>query len=143
MSVPPPVQRRSAPIVPIHFLLSKTARTSSQPPAHRLYGKLLLTRGEKKRYLPSTSQDLEKYEECSALLRQELDLGAVRLPQTVLTDGYNTRQALSYNYRAWRHFFNDRQLLALGWLQRAIWELTRPMHPRCTLDSFLRGLRVQ
>ncbi len=105
------------------FSIVKAARTSSQPPAHRLYGKLLLTRGEKKRYLPSTPEDLDKYEECSALLRQELDLGSVRLPETVLTDGYNTRQALSYNYRAWRDFFNDRQLLALGWLQRAISEL--------------------
>src|SRR5208337_778529 len=94
------------------FSIVKAVRASSQPPAHRLYGKLLLTRGEKKRYLPSTPQDLEIYEECSALLRQELDLGSVRLPQTILTDGHNTRQALSYNYSTWRDFFNDRQLLA-------------------------------
>jgi putative DNA methylase len=30
---------------------------------------------------------------------------------------------MSHNYRSWRDFFNDRQLLALGLLQRAIFEL--------------------
>ena len=39
-----------------------------------------------------------------------------RLPRT----GYNTRQAMSYGFTAWRDFFNDRQLLALGWLHAAI-----------------------
>lgn len=27
---------------------------------------------------------------------------------------------MNYGFRTWRDFFNDRQLLALGWLRRAI-----------------------
>jgi len=49
--------------------------------------------------------------------------GVIRLPVAILADGSNTRQAINYNYRAWRDFFNDRQLIALGWLQQAISQL--------------------
>jgi putative DNA methylase len=31
---------------------------------------------------------------------------------------------MAYNYRAWRDFFNDRQLLGLGWLQHSIASLS-------------------
>jgi len=95
-------------------------RASGKPPVHRLYGKLLLTSEGKKRYLPATPTDIQAYNECSALLQDELRQGAIRLPETVLTNGFNTRQALGYNYCDWRDFFNDRQLLALGWLQETI-----------------------
>ncbi len=105
------------------FSIAAAARNSSKPPAHLLYGKLLLAPDGQKRYLPTTPGDLKRYEECSALLSQELKMGNVRLPEMNLAEGHNTRQALSYNYLAWRDFFNDRQLLALGWLQRAISEL--------------------
>ena len=40
-----------------------------------------------------------------------------------LKGGYNIRQVLNYGYRSWREFFNDRQLLALGWLHAAILKL--------------------
>lgn len=106
------------------FPILGAIRSSKQPPNHRLYGKLLLTPEGKKRYLPATQKDIEQYEQCSVLLKRELDAGNVRLPYTFLTDGYNTRQALNYNYRNWRDFFNDRQLLALGLLQQAISELS-------------------
>ena len=33
------------------------------------------------------------------------------------------RQAIDYNYNEWRDFFNDRQLLALGWLRDAILQI--------------------
>ena len=105
------------------FSIVKAVRASGKPPTHRLYGKLLLKLDGLKAYEPVTADDFTKYEECSALLRQELERGTIRVPQTYLTDGHNTRQALSYNYLSWRDFFNDRQLLALGWLQRAISEL--------------------
>jgi putative DNA methylase len=106
------------------FSISETVRTSSQPPIHRLYGKLLLTPEGKKRYLSTTPGDIEAYYACSNLLQRELARGAIRLPDTVLTDGFNTRQAIGYNYRNWRDFFNERQLLALGWLHTAIAELS-------------------
>jgi putative DNA methylase len=105
------------------FLIAKAVRQSGRPPAHRLYAKLLLTPEDKKVYLPVTSADIQAYEACSDLLQRELERGAIQLPETALADGFNTRQALGYNYRAWRDFFNDRQLLALGWLHEAIVQL--------------------
>ncbi len=106
------------------FSIAEAVRASGKPPVHRLYGKLLLTSEGKKRYLPATPTDIQAYNECSALLQDELRRGAIRLPETVLTDGFNTRQALGYNYCNWRDFFNDRQLLVLGWLQEAIADLS-------------------
>lgn len=40
---------------------------------------------------------------------------------------------MGYNYRNWRNFFNDRQLLALGWLQEGIVRLSNAP----TRDAFL------
>ena len=57
----------------------------------------------------------------------------IRLPNAILTDGHNTRQAIGYNYRRWRDFFNDRQLLGLGWLHEAIARLP----DTSTRDAFL------
>ena len=105
------------------FSILKAVRSSGHPPAHRLYGKLLLTPGGQKRYLPTTTADLNAYRECSVTLIKELERKSIRLPQTALEDGYNTRQVLAYNYGSWRDFFNDRQLLALAWLQSAISQL--------------------
>jgi putative DNA methylase len=105
------------------FGIAAAVRAKEGPPAHRLYAKLLLFPDGTKRYLPATEVDHRACRECSRLLEAEVDRGAIRLPTTTLSDGYNTRQAIGYNYRRWRDFFNDRQLLALGWLQEAISEL--------------------
>ncbi len=105
------------------FSIIDAVRRSGRQPSHRLYGKLLLIDDEEKHYLPATPGDIQLYNQCSVLLQQELDRGAIRLPELALSDGYNTRQAMGYNYYYWRDFFNDRQLLALGWLQAAIAEL--------------------
>ncbi|MGH9842911.1 MAG: DNA methyltransferase [Blastocatellia bacterium] len=106
------------------FSIAAAVRAFHRPPAHRLYGKLLLTSTGDKKYLPATEEDLAAYRNCTLVLRQEVESGAIRLPVAELADGFNTRQAIGYNYRCWRDFFNDRQLLALGWLQQAIAELT-------------------
>ena len=102
------------------FPIAVAVRAGGTPPAHRLYAKLVLTAGGEKQYLPATEQDLAAFAKAGALLREEVAAGRVRLPVGELADGYNTRQALGYGYRAWRDFFNDRQLLALGWLHEAI-----------------------
>jgi putative DNA methylase len=112
--------KATCPVCSQPFLIAETVRASGHPPAHRLYAKLLLTAEGKKCYLPATPQDIQAYQACSDLVQSELECGAIRLPQAILADGFNTRQAINYNYRAWRDFFNDRQLLALGWLQEAI-----------------------
>jgi len=102
------------------FQILNTIRKLGQPPEHRLYGKLILTQNGGKRYLTATEYDLQSFEESAGILAEELRKGNIRLPQLSLSDGYNTRQAIAYNYRSWRDFFNQRQLLALGWLQEEI-----------------------
>ena len=102
------------------FSILDEVRKTAEPPAHRLYAKLLLTANGEKRYLSATESDLQAYHECVVALQEELRLGAVRLPVSYLADGYNTRQAIGYNYHSWREFFNARQLIALGWLQDGI-----------------------
>ena len=92
-------------------------------PTFRLYGKLVLTHRGTKEYLPATPADQAAYQACSATLREETDRGRIRAPTLALENGYNTRQAMSYAFTAWRDFFNDRQLLALGLLQKAITEI--------------------
>jgi putative DNA methylase len=102
------------------FTITDAVAATGSRPGFRLYGKLVLTRGGAKEYLPATVDDHAAYEECSVRLREEAERGEIVLPTLALEDGYNTRQALGYNFRNWRDFFNDRQLLALGWLRRAI-----------------------
>ena len=106
------------------FRIVDVMRKLRHPPAHRLYAKLILTPDGRKRYLAATSEDIQKYDDCSAKLEQELREGNIILPDASLADGYNTHQAISYNYVKWRDFFNQRQLLALGWLHKAITQIT-------------------
>jgi putative DNA methylase len=92
-------------------------------PDFRLYGKLVLTRDGRKEYLRATAADCEAYRECTWQLKEEGRRGNLALPTLGLDDGYNTRQALSYKFKMWRDFFNDRQLLAISWLHKAICEI--------------------
>jgi putative DNA methylase len=100
-------------------ILDGLARRNAKPD-YRLYAKLLLTAAGSKEYLPATDEDVAAYAECSQMLDQEVRAASISLPESVLTPGYNTRQAMNHGFRAWRDFFNDRQLLALGWLKRGI-----------------------
>jgi putative DNA methylase len=109
------------------FTIAEAIRAAKKPPVHRLYAKLLLLPDGTKRYLPATEMDQDAYRKCGQMLEAELQLGTIRLPTATLSDGYNTRQAINYNYQHWRDFFNDRQLLALGWLQEAIAALSDPV----------------
>ena len=102
------------------FSIIKAIQTSDAPPSHRLFAKLVLTSNGKKKYLPTTDKDRNAYAACKRILAEELERGTLRLPVTELANGYNTRQALNYNYHTWRDFFNARQLLALGWLHEGI-----------------------
>lgn len=102
------------------FSIVESMRVSKTPPTHRLYAKLVLTTAGEKRYLPATEDDFTAYAICQQRLAHEESQGLIHLPATILWDGYNTRQAMAYNYHSWRDFFNARQLLALGWLQEAI-----------------------
>jgi putative DNA methylase len=89
-------------------------------PSFRLYGKLILAQDGKKEYLKVSEEDLAVFEKISRQLSKELDGGEIILPELVLEDGCNTKQAISYGFKSWRDFFNERQLLGLGWLHKAI-----------------------
>jgi putative DNA methylase len=101
------------------FPIAKTAKALGHPPAHRMFAKLVLSSSDEKAYLPASREDELAYQRCS----EELRRSRLPLPTLTLEDGYNTRQVLNYAYRSWREFFNDRQLLALGWLHAAILDL--------------------
>lgn len=100
-------------------IVDSVARTGTRP-SFRLYGKLVLRQNGLKEYLPASQADLEACESASCRLRNEVAAGTIALPELTLETGHNTRQALRYGFRSWRDFFNDRQLLALGWLRNGI-----------------------
>ncbi len=102
------------------FSVVKAISKSGKAPAFRLYGKLMLTGEGTKEYLKVTTGDIDEYKKCSQLLKSEIEEKKISLPALKLEDGYNTRQAINYGFCEWKAFFNDRQLLALGWLQSAI-----------------------
>lgn len=96
----------------------------NQRPRFRLFGKLVLRGDGVKEYAPATNDDFADYCRCGEILEAELRAGKIAVPSLRLTDGHNTRQAMNYNFRHWSDFFNDRQLLSLGKLRRAILDLT-------------------
>lgn len=98
------------------FPIAKTVKALGHPPSHRMFAKLVLTNSEDKVYLPITREDEAAYRRCS----DELAASRLALPTLRLADGYNTKQVINYAYSSWREFFNDRQLLGLGWLHEAI-----------------------
>lgn len=105
------------------FQIAKTVRDSNAPPSHRLYAKLVLTPDGEKRYLAATDADHMLYKEASEALADR----ANAYPIVAIAPGYNTNQALGYNYRYWHEMFNDRQLLCLSLLAERIRELADPV----------------
>jgi putative DNA methylase len=116
--------KATCPACHLTFTILDAVGSLDARPGFRLYGKLVLTRDGRKEYLRATPDDHEAYRSCSARLREESGKGEIVLPSLALRDGYNTRQAMSYKFMSWRDFFNDRQLLALSWLHRAISDIS-------------------
>jgi hypothetical protein len=77
---------------------------------HRLYAKLVLTAQGRKIYLEATAEDRALYESAEQELKQRENA----FPVVPIEPGYNTNQALGYNYRFWHEMFNARQLLAIS-----------------------------
>lgn len=96
---------------------------NGKKPVFRPYAKLVLTSASQKEYLAINDADQVAFAEASKRLQKEIKSGKIRLPDLDLEDGFNTRQAMSYGFRTWRDFFNDRQLLALGLLRNAILQI--------------------
>lgn len=114
------------------FPIAKTVLALGHPPAHRMFGKLVLTGADDKIYVPVSREDDLAYKRCS----DELGKSRLLLPGLEMENGHNTKQVLNYAYRSWREFFNDRQLLALGWLHEAILELSNDAVRAALLNVF-------
>lgn len=119
-----------------HFSIIDAISCNNSPPRFHLYGKLVLTAGGAKEYLPATTQDRKAYDVCSQHLNEEIVAGRICLPKLALMDGHNTRQAMSYGFVQWRDFFNDRQLLALSWLRNGIAGIEDPCTRKALMTLF-------
>lgn len=101
------------------YLIKDVIASTGKPPEHRQYAMLAMRADGTKLYLPILEEDIALYAETEARLQHE----SLPLPTLKLRPGHNTNQARSYNYAAWRDFFNARQLLCLGLLLKAILEI--------------------
>jgi adenine-specific DNA methylase len=98
------------------FQIAKTVRLKDAPLAHRMYAKLVLLPEGTKTYLKADARDLALYAEALERLRARENA----FPVVPIEPGYNTDQAINYNYRHWHQMFNDRQLLCLSLLAERI-----------------------
>lgn len=104
------------------FNIAKTVKSAGQPPNHRLYAKMVLLQNGQKEYRRITEEDLQTYNQASLMFRSEHPL----LEKISIEPGHNTNQVINYCYTRWDQFFNDRQLLALTWLGKAIKAIEDP-----------------
>src|SRR5439155_12137392 len=104
------------------FPIAKTIRGSDVPPKHRLYAKLVLLPDGSKQYVRSTDDDRALYDAAEDALRARDN----PYPIVAIAPGYNTNQALGYNYRYWHEMFNARQLLCLSILAERIRTISDP-----------------
>ena len=98
------------------FVIAKTVREGSQPPSHRLYAKLVLMPDGAKEYMSVTEEDRRLYATAETALARRQQA----FPCVPIEPGYNTNQALGYNYHYWHQMFNARQLLCLSLLASRI-----------------------
>lgn len=109
-------QKARCPCCDHEFSIAKTVRERGTPPDHRMYAKLVLMPDGSKTYLAANAFDQALYAKVEAALRKHSDA----FPVVPIAPGYNTNQALGYNYRHWHEFFNARQLLGLSILGERI-----------------------
>jgi len=105
------------------FPIAKTIRATGKPPIHRMYAKLLLLPDGRKVYYPITDQDRTLYAQAECALAKREN----PYPVVAIEPGYNTNQALGYNYRHWHEMFNARQLLCLSILADRIRDIPDPV----------------
>lgn len=112
----------TCPACQANFKVIDAMRQTTTPPQHRMYAKLILTKGGEKLYLPVDAGDHASYARAEALLAE---LWA-NIPQETISPGYNTDQILNYNYTHWHQMFNARQLVAAALLSTAIRHIAHP-----------------
>ena len=121
-------QRATCPSCDHTFAIAKTIRATGKPPAHRMYAKLVLLADGTKAYHAITDDDRKLYAKAEAALAMRKNA----YPIGSIEPGYNTNQALGYNYRHWHEMFNARQLLCLSLLADRI----RAIPDRVVRDLF-------
>ena len=104
------------------FPIAKTVKATKQPPRHRLYAKMVLLPDGEKEYHRITPDDLALFDEAERQLRDRKNA----YPVVAIEPGYNTNQALGYNYTHWHLMFNARQLLCLSILADRIRQIEEP-----------------
>ena len=87
-------------------------------PKYEMYAKMVANRDGTKGYEGITAWDRDLYDECVQYLANLPDDAVI--PVGDLTAGNNTSQALKWNFRQWRDFFNARQLVSLSRIATAI-----------------------
>lgn len=105
------------------FPIAKTIRATGKPPTHRLYAKLVLLPDGGKAYFPATDEDRALYTKAQVALATRNNA----FPVVSIEAGYNTDQALGYNYSHWHKMFNARQLLCLSILADRIRAISDPI----------------
>jgi adenine-specific DNA methylase len=90
-------------------------------PAFEMYAKMVAGPRGTKTYEPITDWDRALYDECEDLLGRMPTTFV--MPTGTLESGNNTDQALNWNFREWRQFFNARQLYSLSLIATAIRDL--------------------
>ncbi|MDG4751287.1 DNA methyltransferase [Micromonospora sp. WMMD718] len=106
-------------------------------PEYEMYAKMVANRDGSKVYEAITDWDRDLYDECVELLAGLPDTAV--LPRGELARGNNTDQALKWNFRQWRDFFNARQLVSLSMIATAIRDLPGPAAEREALCALFSG----
>ena len=104
------------------FPIARTVRATQQPPRHRLYAKMVLLPDGEKEYQSVSRFDLSLFDEAE----HQLSARKNAYPIVPIAPGYNTDQALGYNYTHWHLMFNARQLLCLSILAERIRRIEEP-----------------
>jgi len=104
------------------FPIAKTVKATGQPPRHRQYAKMVLLPEGEKEYHRINPDDLALFNKAERQLRDRKDA----FPVVPIEPGYNTNQALGYNYTYWHLMFNARQLLCLSILADRIRQIEEP-----------------
>jgi adenine-specific DNA methylase len=108
-----------------------------EPPRYEMYAKMVAGWRGQKTYEPITDWDRALYAECEQLLTALPDDAVV--PMGSLAPGNNTNQALNWNFREWRQFFNARQLYSLSLMATAIRDLAGNSAEREALCALFSG----
>ncbi|CAO3460739.1 hypothetical protein [Azospirillum argentinense] len=127
-------QKATCPCCMTEFPIAKRVRDLGYPPGHRMYAKMVLHAGGRKEYRAVDDHDRNLY----AMAGEELRRRNGPYPVVPIEPGYNTNQALNYNYRHWHEFFNDRQLLVAATLCERIGRI-EDEHVRDVFTCLLSG----